>query len=217
MSTLATTTGQAEHLLAQRDLCANPYSLANLDLSLDDLDRLVAQNPSLRSFLIGYAAEHHLQASLADLGITDLGKPDDHDRTNKGDRLIEYEGEHFRLESKSLQSTSVAAAGDTLKARAQIDASDRRDLELPNGETVATVCLLRSDLDVVAINLYAFTYTWEFAYIDAADLPICKARHLTHEQRRYLIATSVSVTYPLQAPFSRSLPEILTRIASRRR
>lgn len=178
------------------------YCLERLGLTASDVDELVRENPSLRSFIIGYGAERRLaRVVAADPLITDLGKPDDHDRRRKGDRLIGYRGRQFRLESKSLQSNSVKEdAGGRLRGLVQIDASDRREVRLADGSTVETTCLLVDDLDIVALNLFAFAHEWRFGFVAAADLPRTRHRPYSAYQRRQLLATSFKVSWPLEAP-----------------
>jgi hypothetical protein len=187
------------------------YSLEALQLSIEDVDKLTRENPSLRSFMVGYAAEHHLHKYLQSLdGVTDLGKPDDHDRGNKGDRLIAYKGKEYRLESKSLQSASIKTAPDGTKTgKAQIDASDKREVVFPDGSKLGTTCLLATDLDIVALNLYAFGEGWKFGFIHVDDLPRTTYNKYTPYQREHLLATSLSLSWPLDDSIKTDLKDLL--------
>lgn len=71
-----------------------------------EVEDLIESSRSLRGFLIGYIAERKM-VELVFPGYT-LTKPDDHDRTSKGDRLLEYKGQNIRIEVKSLQSADDA-------------------------------------------------------------------------------------------------------------
>lgn len=74
-------------------------------VTVDELTRLVDENPSLRGIMLGYVAEHHLSKLLTTSDqISDSLKYDDHDRTKKGDRVVRYKGQRFIIESKSLQT-----------------------------------------------------------------------------------------------------------------
>lgn len=189
----------------------HPYTLGRLGLSVADVDRMVADNPSLRSVLVGHAAEHHLLNLINDDPLVqDLGKPRDHDRGDKGDRRVRYRGHDLRVESKSLQSASVRRTGDgRFTGKAQIDASDRRPVQLPDGSTIETTCLLAGELDVVAVSLYAFDHAWRFGFIPAAHLPNSTHRAYSAYQRQHLLATALTVTWPLQAPLRETLREAL--------
>jgi hypothetical protein len=77
-------------------------------VDLDFLTKVVKANPSLRGIIIGYLAERKLwDLFAADSRITAIRKDDDHDRDNKGDVVVTYQGFDFRFEVKSLQTNSI--------------------------------------------------------------------------------------------------------------
>ena len=77
-------------------------------VDINYLTRVVKANPSLRGVIIGYIAERKLwDFFAADPRVTAIRKDDDHDRDNKGDLVISYQGFDFRLEVKSLQTNSI--------------------------------------------------------------------------------------------------------------
>lgn len=195
-------------------------SFSSLGLDVADLDQLVKENPSLYSFVFGYAAEKQLtDGHFSDPRIKDLGKPDDHDRQNKGDRVIEYKGERFRCESKSLVTDSIREDGDGgFTCKAQIRSSDKRTVTLPDGVMVETSALLRSDLDVVSINLFKLHSKWEFGFVAAGDLPApaqrmrdVEGRELTDEQQALFVSTTLKMSWPLEKPVYGDLCELLDR------
>ena len=60
--------------------------LEDWKLTTEELNEMLAANPSLRGITFGYVGEYKLkQMWLSDSGVTDLVKYDDHDRTRKGD------------------------------------------------------------------------------------------------------------------------------------
>ena len=76
--------------------------LSRWEVSLEDLEVLINQNPSLRGFILGYLAESKLRRFFQkDKRITSLKKFDDHDRTNKSDLVIGYKGREYSVEVKS--------------------------------------------------------------------------------------------------------------------
>src|SRR5438046_3170270 len=86
--------------------------LTRWSLTEDELTELVDQNPSLRGILLGYAAEMKLRkAWFSGKGIS-VRKDDDHDRKHKGDLVIRYKRENFRVESKSLQTAKSRREGE---------------------------------------------------------------------------------------------------------
>lgn len=132
--------------------------LEKWQISPEELTQIVEDNPSLRGFLFGYISEYKARAYFAGhKEITNLKKYDDHDRTSKGDISFLYKGKEFRIEAKSLQTNSVLNTGfDQWSGKFQCDASDRREILLPNGHTINTTCLAVGEFDIVAISLYAF-------------------------------------------------------------
>ena len=40
--------------------------------------------------------------------------------------------------------------------KAQVDASDRREIVLPDNSRVTTTCLLKGEFDILAVNVFAF-------------------------------------------------------------
>ena len=183
-----------------------------------ELTRLVDENPSLRGMMLGYAAEHKLKEIwLSGNEIKYLGKPDDHDRTSKGDHIIEYMGERFIIESKSLQSRMVEKDGDTWRGRAQVDASDRRPIVLADGSRFETTLLAVGEFDVLSVNCFAFDQEWRFVFARNTDLPRSTYRRYPADVREQLIASLVSVSWPPEPPFTEDLREILDGIIEERR
>lgn len=82
-----------------------------------------------------------------------------------------------------------------------MDASDRRQVELPNGSSLTTTCLLRDEFDILAVNVFEFSKQWRFVFAKNQDLPASTYRAYTPYQRRHLLATMVAVCWPPQPPF----------------
>lgn len=181
------------------------------------LTELLAQNPSLRGMLFGYVAEFKLEELwLQPPKITDCLKTDDHDRRKKGDRVIIYRDEQFIIEAKSLQTNTIAYKDGRWTAKSQVDASDRRQITLPNGTALSTTCLLVGEFDVLAVNTYPFEEEWRFVFAKNKDLPRTSWRGYTLEQRQYLLATTVEVTWPPEPPFHDNLFKVLDELIQER-
>ena len=184
--------------------------LQELGLSVDELTTLVHSNPSLRGMVIGYAAEQKLQAYLQSSdAITYIGKPDDHDRQNKGDHVIEYRGQLLTIESKSLQTRMVTRDGNIWRGRAQVDASDRRTVILADGSPFETTLLTVGEFDVLAVNCFAFGQGWNFVFAKNGDLPRSRYRNYSDEVRNQLLASLVPVSWPPEPPFSDNLLAVI--------
>ena len=176
--------------------------LQRWDVTVEELTQVVDQNPSLRGMILGYLAELKLEKLwLRHESIADVSKHDDHDRKKKGDRVVLYKGKEFIFESKSLQTNSIRKTERGWIGKAQVDASDRRLVTLPDGTEVHTTCLLRNEFDVLAVNIFAFDEKWRFVFAKNSDLPFSRYKGYTEYQRRHLLATLVTVHWPPEPPF----------------
>lgn len=173
------------------------------DITLEELDDVVSANPSLRGFILGYMAEYKLRKKLeTDSRFEKLVKYDNHDRTRKGDLNFFYQGVEFSIEVKSIQTNSIKKMTDEIKATFQCDASDRRIVNLPNGQKVETTCLQVGEFDLVAVPLFPFIGEWKYAFAKNIDLPRTKSKKYDPSYAKYLLATSMPISWPLQSPFS---------------
>jgi len=184
----------------------NRLLLERWKLTEQELSVIVDENPSLRGFLLGYIGEYKLRALLlANSELTELKKPDDHDRRkgSKNDISVKYRGRLFTIEVKSLQTNSVKydPTNNTFIGIVQVDASDRRPVTLSDGSKLETTCLLCDEFDVLAVNLFQFREEWDFAFVLNRDLPRSPNKKYSEFQRQQLLATSVKVTWPIKPPF----------------
>lgn len=187
------------------------------DISVEQLTAIIQENPSLRGMLLGYIAEHKLKEivySIPGIETANVKKPNDHDRKNKGDLHIKYNERIFRIESKSLQTNSIAFQKETQTwhGKAQVDASDRREIKLPNGETLQTTLLLKGEFDILAVNCYAFTNEWRFVFAKNQDLPHSTWKKYSVAAQQCLIASLIPVTYPPKYPFCEDITVLLSDV-----
>ena len=176
--------------------------LKRWNLTEQQLTEIIDNNPSLRGMILGYAAETILKDMwFSGDNVSDVQKNDDHDRSKKGDIVITYKKHKFVIECKSLQTNSVKKDGAIWKGKAQVDASDRRNVILPNGSKIETTCLKVGEFDLLAVNLFAFENKWKFVFAKNKDLPRSKWKNYTAYQRKFLLATMVNVTSPPEMPF----------------
>lgn len=185
-------------------------------ISERDLTELVDENPSLRGILLGYVAERKFHETfLNNPAVSETRKDDDHDRTRKGDRRITYKGRSLVIEVKSLQTNLVKNLGDDCWAgKFQVDASDSREVTFPDGSTLKTTCLLRGELDLLAVNCFAFGDQWRFAFALNSELPRNTFKKYSEYQRHHLLPTLIAVEWPLKPPFTENPFELLDRLAS---
>jgi hypothetical protein len=175
------------------------HYLQRLGITLEELEAIIASNASLRGVLVGYLAEVRLMEKW--FKDHPFRRYDDHDRTHKGDRWLTYKGREFSIEVKSLQSNYVKQVEGGWTGRFQVDASDCRTVSLPNGDKIATTCLVVGEFDLVAINLFEFGAKWRFAFAKNRDLPRSPSKKYTPEQRQYLLQATPKITWPLEPPF----------------
>lgn len=186
--------------------------LTEWEITPQQLTELLVENPSLRGMLLGYVAELKLKEIVASIPhVSYIVKFDDHNRKKKGDLYVIYQDKAFDLESKSVQSSMIQ--WDEYKNRwigkAQVDGSDRRIINLPDGSTLNTTLLLRGEFDILAVNCYAFEDKWRFVFARNSDLPSSSYRRYSEEQRKFLIASLITVTWPPEPPFYANLKDLL--------
>lgn len=176
---------------------------------------LLDENPSLRGMLLGYVAELKLKERIVTFPeVSSITKFDDHDRKKKGDLYILYKNRAFNLESKSLQTSSIKYEEENSRwsGRAQVDASDRRIITLPDGSELETTLLLRGEFDILAVNCYAFNKEWDFVFARNQYLPRSTYRGYTQFQRENLIASLITVTWPPEPPFYSDIRSLLDKM-----
>lgn len=173
--------------------------LETWELSYDDINEVTTDNPSLQSFIIGYAAEVKCRKLYFDnqRDIRGVYKPDDHNRMEKGDWVLNYKGHPLSVEVKSLQGASLRPRRNgQIIPTFQCDASDSRTVTFKDGSSVQTTSLLVGEFDVLAVNLRALTGQWDFVFCKNEDLPRVdgtrgRAKFYTQYQLDNLIRSSM--------------------------
>ena len=153
--------------------------------------------------LFGFVAEYKLtKMHFKDPRISGLGRARDHERSRPGDMTFNYKGVPVSVSSKSLQTNSVKVVdGGGFKGSCQCDASDKRTIRLPNSEVIQATNLVVGGFDLLAVNIFHFGQQWRFAFAKNIDLPRSTFRGYTEDQRKYLLATGIPLTWPLGPPF----------------
>ena len=99
----------------------------------------------------------------------------------------------------------------------QCDASDKRDVELPDGSIVQTTNLRVGEFDILAAGAFAFREKWDFSFAKNSDLPRSVSRKYTEYQQRHLLATLIPVTWPPEPPFTADPFPLLDELLAKRR
>ena len=192
--------------------------LKRWDITSEELSQILEDRPSLRGMLFGYISEYKLiKLYFTDPRIENLYQPDNHARKEKGDLVFIYKNTEIRVEVKSLQTHTIRRTDEGWKAKFQCDASDRRKVTLPNGDELQTTCLLVGEFDLLAVNLFELFGQWKFAFAKNRDLPRSTYYKYTPEQREYLLATLMEMTWPLRPPFVADPFELLDEIVSEKK
>jgi hypothetical protein len=193
--------------------------LLDWNLTFDEVDELVTENPSLQGMVLGYAAEVKLRHSLlADERFTKVRQPNPHDRTDHGDFAFTYGGVDLSIEVKSLQTASVREAPEGYRGRYQCDASDARTVTLPDGREISTTYLLVGEFDLLAVNLYAFLGDWVYGFAKNADLPRLKRSNKYPEDIwPFLLQGTSTITWPLEPPYSENAFALLDELAAEKK
>lgn len=187
-------------------------------LTLEELNAVLSERPSLRGALIGFLAEYRLQRKFfQDSRFHKLQRHDDQDRQRPGDFTFTYQGMDISVEVKSVKSNSVRSENGGFTGRCGVDASDKREVTLPDGSRLATTCLRTGTFEVLAVSLFEFRQRWEFAFIRNRYLPRSRNRKYNEYQRSNLLATSLEVRWPLKPPLHNTIDPILEEIRQERR
>ena len=194
---------------------SKPSILDRYQISEQQLTELIDSNGSLRGMLEGYIAEVKLR-ELWFSGDEFSGqvKHDDHDRSKKGDLSCIYKERPIRVESKSLQTATIEETADGFTAKAQVDASDRRKLRMPDGSVVETTCLLVGEFDLLAVSLFQYFGEWKYVFAKNSDLPRTTWRGYSEEQRKHLLATTVRINWPPKGIFRADPTALLDEICA---
>jgi hypothetical protein len=189
--------------MASKKASHKPTVFKKWGFTMQEVSDLVEANPSMKGLIAGYLAEVQLRRMFfSDARTEYLGKHDDHDRINKGDLRILYKGREFNYESKSLNGKNFKFYDGKWHGRANVDGSDSIIKELPSGKKVKTVLLPYGTFDIVAVNLFAFEDAWHFIFARNKDLPSCKHKDLTDEERKYFLMSMIPVTWPPTPPWT---------------
>lgn len=172
---------------------------ATLGITPEEWRELTNANPSLRGNLLGYAAEMKLRKMWFSSEHATSERRDDGKK--KSNLVVTYRGRDFIVKLCSLRTSSIRRGVDKVNAVAQCDSSERRIVKVSGGSSLNTPCLLVSEFDLLAVNIFAINNEWRFLFAKSLDLPRSTHKYYTPLQRESLLASVVRVTYPPVHPF----------------
>jgi len=176
------------------------------------LVQLIVDNPSLRGFAYGYAAEFEFTKYLERLGtvISEHYKADDHKKT-KADRTFVFGERVYTVQLKSVQTnlTKEISPG-VYETKVQNDASDSRKIRLPNGHSVQTTCYLVGEYDILGVSIQPFLGHWDFAFKKNKNLKRTTSSKYRKGDRKFLLATLEDFSFPLGPSWTTDLLSLLS-------
>jgi hypothetical protein len=177
----------------------------------DFLVDVLRDRPSVRGMVYGFLAEMQLARWLHDRGVPlDTHVVDDDHAKTKSDRTIPYKGKHYTIQVKSMQTNSIKEAEPgVFRAGVQCDGSDRREVTLPNGNTVSTTNYVAGEFMVLATALHPFTGSWDFAFRLNSTLERTTSKKYAEADRHFLLKTMVPIGWPLETPWTTDLFALL--------
>jgi hypothetical protein len=192
--------------------------LDDWQVTWDDLNAVIGGNPSLRGMVFGYVAERKLQTLwFSGRRFSEVVKYRNHDRLEKGDLGVTYRRHRVRIEAKSLQTATVRQTPEGgYTAKFQCDASDRRKIAIVDVGTIETTCLMVGEFDLLAVNLFAFGLGWKFAFARNRDLPRSRFSKYTPAFQEKLLASTMTIIWPLQPPYEPEPFRLLDEIVQER-
>ena len=181
------------------------------NISKEELIQLIKENSCVRGMISGYISEMKFRQFATDHpDICYCYKPRDHDRTeNKADLVCDYKDKTISIQVKSIQTNSIKYKDGAYRASVQNDASDKRQITLPNNDTVLTTNYQIGEYDILAVPLFIFTNQWNFAYKLNKNCRKSKSRKYTDEQKQYLLATTETISYPLKDDWTEDFNNLL--------
>ncbi|WP_135823478.1 hypothetical protein [Halorussus ruber] len=196
-------------------------------LDEDEFNHIIHNNSNALSAIFGYVAEERVREMYLEdcADIENIRTPKDQDSADKGDWAFQYNGEPMKIEVKSLQTHTIekvdshqttldnGSKGIEWKAGFHIKGtSDQRVITHEGDEYETTLMdVEKTDIDIMAINLYRLEDEWRFAFVKIEDLPRSGGNY--PEGLREKLAKSVpKLTVPLEDPYTDDPYELMDEI-----
>jgi len=201
------------------------------ELSPEEFNRIIHKNSNALSAIYGYVAEERLREMYLedDDRIENIRSPDDQDVGDKGDWAFRWRGEPMKIEVKSLQTHTIkeidseqqtlSSDDEPVRYRAgfHLKGSSDQRTEVYEGDEYQTTLMNieKSDVDIMAVNLYKIKDEWDFAFLKVEDLPRSKGNY-PEGLREQLARSQTRLTIPLQEPFTDDLYGLMDAVLEER-
>lgn len=141
--------------------------------SLEEVQGLADENPSLRGYLQGYLAELQLRRLLLSTPLVASAEKIPDSSLVKGDLLVSYQGESLRVEAKSLRSGSGSynTLSQAWEGSVECKSPGSRLIEVPGRGEIRATCIEEGRFDVLAVCTQPVTGEWSFLFAPEAFLP----------------------------------------------
>lgn len=181
------------------------------NISREQLVSMIKSHPCVRGMISGYISEMKFKEFLAQYeDVSDCFKPKDHDRVlNKADLIFCYGNNSISVQIKSIQTRSVKWKNNKYIGNIQNDASDKRNIILPNNEQITTTNYQIGEYDILAVPLFLFTNEWTFAYKLNKHCRKSTSKKYSRSQRQYLLSTIEKISYPLDTDWTTDIITLL--------
>lgn len=191
-------------------------------ITMAQLEKILFLAPNFMAPIFGGVAELKLEDEIkANPLISELWKINDRS-SDRGDRLVKYNGEYISIESKSIEGGDrlVNLGGGRWRCSIKVSGTeDSREVQFSDRSVNKTKHQLRGEFDILAINCFVINDTWRFVYILNSDLPKYKFKKTKDQptnpytplQMEELVPQCFRVTWPMPEPYTTDLDEILDR------
>jgi len=198
------------------------------DVPIHEFIELMNENKSLLGFNKGYISEWHLKKQLLKIPeITNLKKPGDQNTIQKGDFTLDYCGNSFSIEARTLISwisgkTPASKQLQDLYGNIQWSShfktrgSHKRNNVFSDGSVVHSYGTLRKSVDIFAVCVEPVTGKWEFMFCSSLDLPGNINGELTKLQQTEMLKMIVPVQWPPVEPWSTDIKHVMDTIIQKK-
>jgi len=192
--------------------------LEELGISETDFSKLVTHNNSLKGIISGYVSEWHFEKTLDSYPLIQSHyKPDDHDKTKKGDRIVHYRDQDISIEVRAIVTKSIKKYsnlfGNTVwKGEFKTCCARTRKITFSDGSEQFTCNNPRNLVDIYCVCAYPCTKKWDFMYCLNTDIPSCSScKKFTQLQKEEVLQPIMQVSWPPTGVFTTDLNVVLEK------
>lgn len=186
-------------------------------LSEERIEFICTHKKGVGSHILGAAGEFGLKDYYLDNhpDISDIHLQDDHNKSETGDFSFCYKGHVFTtVEVKTAKRIQKDVY--PFSSSASISHRDRKKVVFPDGSMVETGVILRNEYDILAVNMWHCFGQHVFVFAKLNDLPAETSKSFTEEQKKFIIKSTVKVSWPAVHPFYEDITQVLDSLIEER-